>query len=281
MNLANLTMLASIMASLVAVPAVSTTMSSDLDATGALVSGTSEEAFSDSPREYSTTVATDGVERTIDTPGGEASFSITNDKFEAVLDRPGEMTRLVQKAGTMERQYEGNGVAVTSSEDSTGTVMTCETPEGKITNKQELGDQTEQFKGIDRQTVESTCDQARDRLSSRAERIASIAMEFGVLDEQVEITHLNASKEAIELTNNGPIPVNLTDWTISDSSGISYTFEDAVLDSGEALNVYSADANDDCTEYCWSSGYIWAQDGDTARLDDPNGDRVDTFSYEG
>lgn len=281
MNMANLTMLASVMASLVAVPAVSTSMTSDIDAAGALVAGTSEEAFSDSPRQYTTTVGTDTVERTIDTAAGEASFSISNDRFEAELDRPGETTRLVQEAGTMERHYAGSGVAITSTEGATTEEWTCETADGVISVTYERGDRTESFTGIDRSTVEQTCEDARETLSDRAERLASVATELDVMAEQVEITGLNASAEHVEITNTGPIPIELGGWSLHDGSGDRYTFENGTLASGESVKVYSADAYDDCETYCWSSTYVWSQDGDTARLDDPNGDRVDSYSYGG
>lgn len=84
---------------------------------------------------------------------------------------------------------------------------------------------------------------------------------------QVEIVQVrdpgNVTAEGVEIRNNGPV-VNLSGWTLTDSSGNVYTFEDGRrLFQGGLLSVYSRVGQDTAialfwnrTDPAWSSGEI-------------------------
>jgi micrococcal nuclease len=92
----------------------------------------------------------------------------------------------------------------------------------------------------------------------------------------------NPNGERITLRNDGTEPVMLRGWGIRDeSSRHRYEFPDVTLDPGESLTLFSGCGDDrPPTDLYWcAEGAVWNNGGDTALLQDPNGNVVDRVVY--
>ena len=91
---------------------------------------------------------------------------------------------------------------------------------------------------------------------------------------------LNA--EWIRLKNTGTSGRYLTGWTIRDASNHVYRFGTFKLHAGYSVTVHTGSGSNTATNRYWgSSGYIWNNDGDTARLKNRAGTLIDKCSYSG
>lgn len=91
---------------------------------------------------------------------------------------------------------------------------------------------------------------------------------------------LNA--EWIRLKNTGSTGKFLTGWTIRDTSGHVYKFGSFKLGAGRSVTVHSGGGSNTATNRYWGSdGYIWNNDGDTAKLKNKAGKLIDKCSYSG
>lgn len=82
--------------------------------------------------------------------------------------------------------------------------------------------------------------------------------------------------ETVIVLNRG-LPVNLEDWTLSDSDGNAFTFPSADLETGERIRVHSASGEDSETDLYWGrSSSVWDK-GDMATIQDPDGEVMSTY----
>ena len=104
---------------------------------------------------------------------------------------------------------------------------------------------------------------------------------------EVQITHLEYDPEGddvlgeyVRLENGGGTAQTLTNWTLSDASGHTYTFPTFSLTNGAAVQVWTKSGQDTSSDLFWGSGSaIWNNTGDTAYLRDSQGDLIDTYAY--
>ena len=277
-------MLASIMASLVAVPVASTNITGDYNNAVGMVAGMEGENSSDVPREVTEKIGSDGFSKTIDTGFGKAEFRAEGSKFVSELENPGKTVRMVKKPGEKIYSIRDSEVSLEKKEGTTGVKTVCKTPYGTLETGKELGDTVKSFEGSHRRKVEQRCEEAEEQLEDSVQKLVDISAESGLLDKKryskaVEITEIDPEVEYIELRNTGPLTVSLEDWTVSDKADNEHTFEDARIEPGETVKLYSGDAEEDCETYCWTGSIVWNQDGDTAELRDSSGNLVDTRSY--
>jgi hypothetical protein len=91
---------------------------------------------------------------------------------------------------------------------------------------------------------------------------------------------LNA--EWIRLRNTGSTGRYLTGWTIRDASGHVYRFGTYRLRAGYAVTVHTGNGtNTRLNRYWRSDGYVWNNNGDTAKLKNRAGTLIDRCSYSG
>jgi hypothetical protein len=108
-------------------------------------------------------------------------------------------------------------------------------------------------------------------------------------NKTVQITSINADgkngnaepDEYVEITNQGTEPVDITDWTLLDTSGSdAYKWENYVLDPGKSIRVYTNEVHNDTGGFSFNSaGAIWRNGGDVAELRDADGELVSRFAY--
>jgi hypothetical protein len=93
-------------------------------------------------------------------------------------------------------------------------------------------------------------------------------------------TSLNA--EWIQLHNTGSSGVELTGWKIKDAAGHVYTFGTFKLYAGGYVKVHTGSGSNTHANRYWNSGgYIWNNDGDTAKLIRSGGGVVESCHYTG
>jgi hypothetical protein len=93
-------------------------------------------------------------------------------------------------------------------------------------------------------------------------------------------TSLNA--EWIRLKNTGSRGRYLTGWTIRDTSGHVYRFGTYRLRAGYTVTVHTGRGTNTRRNRYWrSDGYIWNNDGDTAKLKNRVGTLIDRCHYSG
>jgi len=83
----------------------------------------------------------------------------------------------------------------------------------------------------------------------------------------------NPNGEYLVFTNRGDDALELSDWTVTDAAGRSYTFGNDSLAPGERLTLYTGSGTDtESARYWGASGAIWNNDGDTVTVRTSGGD---------
>ncbi len=111
----------------------------------------------------------------------------------------------------------------------------------------------------------------------------------GVQDNtKVQITNIaydgkkaNEPDEYVEITNTGPMPVDITDWELQDTTGRSeFKWEQYVLQPGQKIRVYTNEVHPESGGFSFgSSRPIWNNGGDIAELYDADGQLVSRYAY--
>lgn len=278
MNLANTAMLASIIASLVTLPAASASATGDFEAVGAQLVGASEEEFSQTPQTVTEHIGPDRMEKVVETALGTARFESSDDSFVSTLESPERRIVKEQEPGKTVSELESSGVTYTVTETASSVSRTCETPRGTRETTIEDGSRDTTYTGIERQQVAERCEQTRERLQDGLTQLATMAVDLGMAEEEISITALDEETEYVELTNTGPVPVDLANWTVADAAGNGYTFDSVTLEPEESLRLHSDEAAEDCDRLCWDQ-VVWNNGGDTAVLTNDDGEQHDSFSY--
>jgi endonuclease YncB( thermonuclease family) len=103
-------------------------------------------------------------------------------------------------------------------------------------------------------------------------------------DATVGITDVSGGDEYVTVANPGGSEVSLTDWTLSDAAGATFTFPDIALGADETVVVTTNETPSGAAPAAtytenWDAGNVWNNGGDTATLADADGGVVDTYSY--
>lgn len=278
MNFGNFAMLASIIASLVAVPVASSNITGDFAAAGAELMGTSQEKADSVPRQISESISGDRMVKEVETAMGKARFEASSGEFVSELETPKySVTATREPDGTVE-EYSSPSVTLEVTEEPGEIASTCKTPNGVLETTKETGSQSTDFSGTHRHQVESRCSDARTRLEQGLERLAQISADVGLVDTQVEIATVRAEEEEVVISNEGPLTVSLANWTLEDEAGAEFVFQGTELEPGESVTIHS---DGDCPEtgVCWDNVNVWNNGGDTATLTNAQGEQEDSFSY--
>jgi hypothetical protein len=97
---------------------------------------------------------------------------------------------------------------------------------------------------------------------------------------QVEIVRVispgDINAEGVDIRNNGAV-VDLTDWQLSNSSGVTYTFPQQRLFTGSVLTVFTRVGTDTPTAKFWGRDTALWSSGATLTLTDADGQVQSTF----
>jgi hypothetical protein len=94
----------------------------------------------------------------------------------------------------------------------------------------------------------------------------------------------NASLNAewVELHNTSGTKISLRNWTLRDTAGHVFVFHRYSLGGHRYVKIHTGHGNGTRTDRYWNRNwYIWNNTGDTAKLEDNHGGRVDRCSYTG
>ena len=93
----------------------------------------------------------------------------------------------------------------------------------------------------------------------------------------------NALQEWVDIRNVGSEDIDLGGWILRDeSSQHRYVFGEVVLPAGERVRVRSGCGEDRGLDLTWCAGdAVWSNGGDTAILQDSDGNVVDWSTYTG
>ena len=88
--------------------------------------------------------------------------------------------------------------------------------------------------------------------------------------------------EYVVIKNSGNVTAVMTNWTLQDEVGTTYTFPTFTLPAVGSVKVWVKSGTDTTTDLFWGSGSaIWNNAGDVATLQDSDGLVIDTCSYAG
>lgn len=93
----------------------------------------------------------------------------------------------------------------------------------------------------------------------------------------------NALQEWVDIRNVGSQDIDMAGWILRDeSSQHRYVFGDVALPAGERIRVRSGCGDDRGLDLTWcAGGAVWSNGGDTAILQDSDGNVVDWSTYTG
>ncbi|MFD7836191.1 lamin tail domain-containing protein [Streptomyces sp. NPDC059761] len=88
------------------------------------------------------------------------------------------------------------------------------------------------------------------------------------------------NNEWVEITNTTRDAVNLRGWTLRDSDGNRYRFDNVRINGRATIRIHTGSGRDTRSDLFQNSrDYIWGNQGDTATLRDDRGRTVDTESW--
>ncbi|MEV0992805.1 lamin tail domain-containing protein [Streptomyces sp. NPDC049949] len=88
------------------------------------------------------------------------------------------------------------------------------------------------------------------------------------------------NNEWVEIANTTRDAINLRGWTLRDSDGNRYRFDNVRINGRATLRIHTGTGHDTRTDVFQNSrDYIWGNQGDTATLRDDRGRTVDTESW--
>lgn len=88
----------------------------------------------------------------------------------------------------------------------------------------------------------------------------------------------NLEIEYVEISNESPSSVDMTNWQLTDEDGQIFTFPTIILNQDGEIKVLSQKGINTVIELYWQSDVpIW-ESGETARLLDENGSIISTYS---
>ncbi|MFB6166697.1 MAG: hypothetical protein ABEJ62_00340, partial [Candidatus Nanohaloarchaea archaeon] len=212
MAIGTIAAIGSIIASLVALPA-----GGGFGITGDLAAATSdlprmqEESRHKQLSEHTTS---DSMKKTLETPYGKASFSSEPGRFEMKLESALYDVNSVRTSEKTVRRFEGPGTELEIVTSPDGTEETCSTPQGSIEVTREEGTVDRQVSGVSVSEVRAECRDARNKLEEGIQKLARISADIGMVSKEIEISSVNETEESVTVSNTGPVPVRMSNWSI-------------------------------------------------------------------
>lgn len=139
------------------------------------------------------------------------------------------------------------------------------------------------FEGANRSKLRSQMKKLRGKVST----YRSIARKKMLPDIEIRITRSKASDtdERVRIENDETESINLAGWTLKNSDGDKYNFEEVEIPARGSAVVYTAEkgslnlTESNNTVYVYGTGTDWDSDSESALLFNVDGTRVDRDSY--
>lgn len=289
MNLADIAIIASIIATLVSIPFLSMSISRSNIGIGTSL-GMDETLVNISPKRGSRAWGSSKFESTFQTAFGEFRVSIEPGKIEQELIEPDKRVLVVETPyETIWTIYTQDWI-LNISRTPERIIDSFSSPEGELKVIKEKGGISDYFEGVDEEKVRESYLMAKEMLQEEVEKMeeakSKIKLPTAVCDpSNIDITKMHPkNNEWVKIENPNDCSIDLTNWTLSDIANNTFTFPEFVLESDAWVKVHSGYEDETyCseteTDLCWQTRDVWNNVGDTAILRDSEGNLVDTCSY--
>lgn len=298
MNLTDIVVFSSIIIGLISIPFLATDSLGDYLLTGKTLLGLDEENISKIPAKSSKLITFDKFERTYETAFGKFYFLITSDRIIQELSRPGTNVKTITTPDYSIWQLTTYNYILKVIQDSNKTIEEFNNADGSIIRIKQNGNINETFEGFNPEVLLSKMEEAElilnDEVSKMEEiKTQTIIPELGITignnitnnsEIDVNIIDINYTAEWVEIINSGITQVDMSYWTLSDSTTNVYTFPQGFkLNPESSVRIISGDGYDNCvntpTTLCWKGSSVWNDGGDTAILKTNTGNIISTYSY--
>ncbi|MCJ7450359.1 MAG: hypothetical protein MUP58_01320 [Candidatus Nanohaloarchaeota archaeon QJJ-9] len=279
MNFGNVAMLASIVASMVSVPAASATITGDFTEATSSFLGEAKEEVEEFPRTVQEDLTSDSMTKKVETAFGTAKFESRSEEFVSRLETPQYSVKAVESPDSERQVYKSSEASIEIEETFEESVEICETSNGELVTTTTHGNVEKEFEGVDREKVEDACKEAREKLETGLERLAKASTEVGVTEKQVEVVEVHEEEpEYLIVRNKGPVQISLANWSIAD---------DTMYDKDDSVKLEKENVEEDLelevgeTANVTVDSIAWNNGEDTAYLYNRGGELVDELSYGG
>ncbi len=293
MNLGDISVLASVIAGLVAIPFAASTitvqndygygLSAILNTTpDMLLNGTDISGFS------SKTVSDELIEYVYQTPQGKFVVRMYDGKFETALTNIGRKVSSVQtpEGQTWALQLPSESIVINQTDQR--IVETYKNLDGYLEITREGGTIFTTTRGTASESalqssmlrLEGELNYSLALIQNMTSAIMNVTQQ-SALQYSVFITNINASAEWVEILNNGSA-VSMDGWILSDAANHIYSFIDFSLNASSSVRIYSGasgSGTNNVTDLYWTTSNIWNDAGDSATLKDSAGRTQSKFCY--
>lgn len=232
----------------------------------------SQQRISDTPIASTETSSTD-IDVNID-PEDPSTVEIEkHNMVYTVKEKPTQRTEQI-------RTPEGT---LTLIRNNNSRISKLSTPYGELVKGVKNGRTVKKFSGENRTETEKIM----NNLNKRAEEYREKARQKILPDLQIRITKSKATDEdeRARIENEESSSVDITGWTVVNSDGDTYTFDDFTVPPRGDLLIYTASESDlnvtenNQTRYIYGTGTDWDGGSEEAALFNVEGVKIDEDSY--
>lgn len=224
-------MLASIIASLAAIPFISQQVDSNYIPTGALLLNVNSSDIYEIPGYTKSSDGPERIEREIQTPYGKFYFYISSEEIFQRLSKSDAEIIVKSSPNNTEWKIRGYDVALSVIKTPSKVFERCESKNGYIERAIELGSISEKYYGIYFEDINKSCEKAKTILQSEVERMEGMKKQILNIPPNIIINEFfikrNESnytyEQWVELYNNEVFIVNLSKWKLETKKSESNT----------------------------------------------------------
>lgn len=247
------------------------------------------EAESNDPVETTTRISSDSFVKSVSTAFEEFEFNSSGSNSEASLETPDSRIETEKSPGKTVRELETNRGVLRKVDGSEKQVTEVNVAEGTLIEKVENGERYKEFDGFNESHVESVRADLEARFEEELSKMEDyqddvIPDDFGTNNDSVSLSvyvQPDTSKEDgeyIEINNTEQKNLDISGWSVEDSNGVEYVFDEGSSIPGEeSIRVYTDNSE---AEFNWDRGLaVWSSSGDTAYIYDESGNQVEQYIY--
>ncbi|MEM7816291.1 MAG: lamin tail domain-containing protein [Candidatus Aenigmatarchaeota archaeon] len=224
-------MLASIIASLAAIPFVSQQFDNSYTPTGALLLNINTSDVSTTPGYTKSFEGPERIEREIQTPYGNFYFYISSEEIFQKLSKSDSEIIVKSSPNSTEWSIKNSDILLSVIKTPSKIVERCESKNGYIERSIELGSISEKYYGLHFDDMNKSCEKTKTILQSEVERMEGMKKQMLNIPPKIVINEFfikrNESnytyEQWVELYNNEVFSVNLSQWKLETKKSESNT----------------------------------------------------------
>lgn len=217
----------------------------------------------------------------------------TETEIETNIDPEEPSTVEIQKHNTLYTVKETPSERVEKIETPEGTLKQVRnnnsylsklsTPYGELVKGMKNGRQVSEFAGANR----SKTTEIMSIMTSKVENYREKALQKMLPEIEIKITKSKAADqdERARIENDETESVDITGWTVVNSDGDTYEFDDTEIPARGDLLIYTKEESElnvtenNRTDYIYGTGTDWDADSEKASLFNTEGVKIDEDSY--